>query len=65
MFDQTLRYRYTLWRQWDPHGPVINFIMLNPSTADAMQDDPTVTRCIHYAQQWGFGALMVTNIFAY
>ncbi len=65
VFDASLRYRYTLWRQWDPRGPIVNFIMLNPSTADAMQNDPTVTRCIHYAQKWGFGSLVVTNIFAY
>ena len=39
-------YRYLLWRRWQPSAPVVNFIMLNPSTADAVQDDPTVTRCI-------------------
>ncbi len=39
--------------------------MLNPSTADAERSDPTVTRCVHYAQAWGFGALIVTNLFAH
>ncbi|MBK8271403.1 MAG: DUF1643 domain-containing protein [Planctomycetes bacterium] len=41
------------------------FIGLNPSTADETQDDPTVRRCIRYAQSWGYGALCMTNIFAY
>ncbi len=43
----------------------VNFIMLNPSTATATEDDPTIRRCIGYAREWGFGALMVTNLFAY
>lgn len=41
------------------------FIGLNPSTADEVQDDPTVRRCIRYAQSWGYGALCMANIFAY
>lgn len=41
------------------------FIGLNPSTADETQDDPTVRRCIRYAQDWGFNALYMTNIFAF
>lgn len=41
------------------------FIGLNPSTADETQDDPTVRRCIRYAQSWGFNALYMTNIFAF
>lgn len=41
------------------------FIGLNPSTADETQDDPTVRRCIRYAQSWGYGALYMTNIFAF
>jgi hypothetical protein len=61
------RYRYTLWRQWsaDSSAPFVNFVLLNPSTADATQDDNTVRRCIDFAQRWGFGALCITNLFAY
>ena len=65
LFDPSERYRYWLARMWDPDLPAVNFIMLNPSTADQYQLDPTVTRCLHYAQRWGFGTLIVTNIFAY
>jgi len=39
--------------------------MLNPSTADEEQDDPTIRRCIGYAQQWGYGTLVVCNLSAY
>ena len=41
------------------------FIGLNPSTADETQDDPTVRRCIRYAQSWGYSALYMTNIFSF
>ncbi len=58
-------YRYTLWREWNPDGPRITFLMLNPSTADAFVDDPTLRRCVGFAQTWGFGMLSVVNLFAY
>lgn len=58
------RYRYTLWRKWGPGGTV-QFVGLNPSTADATLDDPTIRRCIGFARAWGFGGLMMTNLFAW
>ena len=51
-------YRYALWRRWEP-GPQVLFIMLNPSTADELTDDPTIRRCIGFARSWGFGSLAV------
>lgn len=60
------RYRYSLGRHWDtPALPVLCYVMLNPSTADASQDDPTVTRCIERAKRLGFGGIVVLNLFAY
>lgn len=57
-------YRYRLRRSWGD-GPPCNFIMLNPSTADALEDDPTIRRCLGFARSWGCGALDVTNLFAW
>jgi hypothetical protein len=57
-------YRYLLTRIWDD-GPRALFIMLNPSTATEIQNDPTVERCERRARALGFGAFRVTNIFAY
>src|SRR5262245_7784176 len=59
------RYRYVLTRQVGPGSLAATFVMLNPSTADAMNDDPTIRRCIGYARQWGCGRLVVLNLFAF
>lgn len=59
------RYRYQLTRQWDIDKPTILFIMLNPSTADAFLDDPTIRRCVGFAKEWGYGSLSVVNLFAW
>jgi hypothetical protein len=59
------QYRYSLWRTWDAGLPRVMFIGLNPSTADATLDDPTLVRCIGYARDWGYGGLYTTNLFAY
>lgn len=64
-FDSSGRYRYTLWRTWQPNLPTVVFVMLNPSTADVERIDPTVRRCLNLAQEWGFGRLEVVNLFAY
>jgi hypothetical protein len=64
-FDNTATYRYNLWREWDSNAPRVGFVMLNPSRADAIVDDPTIRRCIGFARSWGFGGLEVVNLFAY
>ena len=61
----TGEYRYLLWREWNNQGETVSFIMLNPSRADAETNDPTITRCINFAQSWGYGRLEVVNLFAY
>ncbi|MBW4698117.1 MAG: DUF1643 domain-containing protein [Aphanocapsa lilacina HA4352-LM1] len=66
LFDASGRYRYALWRRWDAAGgPLVVFILLNPSAADAARDDPTIRRCLGFARRWGFGALAVVNLFAW
>jgi hypothetical protein len=64
-FDRSSHYRYHLLREWDPGLPGVTFVMLNPSTADAEQDDPTIRRCVGFARSWGYGELDVVNLFAY
>jgi hypothetical protein len=63
-FSPCRRYRYALTRKW-AEGPQVLFIMLNPSTADAMNDDPTIARCLSFAKSWGFCSLAVGNLFAW
>jgi len=57
-------YRYCLTRIWCPRKPLVTFVGLNPSTADATLDDPTVRRCIGFAAAWGGGSLCIVNLFA-
>ena len=59
------RYRYSLTRIWDDTGRRVNFVMLNPSTATEVQNDPTVERCERRARALGYGSFAVTNIFAW
>lgn len=59
------RYRYDLTRIWDETGGKISFVMLNPSTATEVQNDPTVERCERRARTLGYGAFRVCNIFAW
>jgi hypothetical protein len=65
LFSRCRRWRYLLWRQWDAAKPTANFLMLNPSTADELKLDPSCTRARNYAQAWGYGALIVTNLFGW
>lgn len=81
VFSHCRKYRYTLWREWptdqmqdgcndgergiDNLRGYVMFIGLNPSTADETKDDPTIRRCRDFAQRWGYGALCMTNLFAW
>jgi hypothetical protein len=65
VFDRTGAYRYLLRRVWDARLPRVVFVMLNPSTANAAHDDPTIRRCLGFALLWGCGALEAVNLFAY
>ncbi|OFN55461.1 MULTISPECIES: DUF1643 domain-containing protein [Streptococcus] len=58
-------YRYKLSRTWDSTKPTILFIGLNPSIANENVDDPTITRCINFAKDWGYGTLLMANLFAF
>ena len=64
-FSRCRRWRYLLWRCWDAGRPLANFLMLNPSTADELRLDPSCTRARNYAERWGFGGLIVTNLFGW
>ena len=64
VYSDCERYRYLLTRAWGP-GRKALFVMLNPSTATEVQNDPTVERCERRARALGFGAFRVTNIFAF
>ena len=57
-------YRYLLYRRWSRGGELL-WVMLNPSTADAEEDDATTRRCIALSSGWGFGAAVIVNLFGY
>lgn len=57
-------YRYDLARRW-ADGPLALWIMLNPSTADSNQDDPTLRRCMAFTRAWDCGGIAVVNLYAY
>jgi hypothetical protein len=59
------KYRFALWRTWDDSKPFVMIIGLNPSTADEVENDPTIIRCINFAKYWGYGGVCMANLFAY
>lgn len=65
LYSDCENYRYSLTRIWDKDAPRVLFVMLNPSTATEMQNDPTVERCERRARTLGYGSFCVCNIFAY
>lgn len=64
-FSTCEKYRYTLEVQWDFALPYAQFIGLNPSTADEREDDPTLRRVKEFARSWGYGGIVMTNLFAW
>lgn len=58
-------YRYTLTREWaQTDKGQVGWIMLNPSTATAADDDRTIRRCQSFAKDWGYSGITVANLFA-
>lgn len=65
LYSSCERYRYGLSRTWDAALPSVLFIMLNPSTADELRNDPTIERCQRRAAALGCGSLRIANLFAW
>lgn len=59
------KFRYSLTRTWDRTLPIACFVMLNPSTADAAEDDQTIRKCVGFADRQGFGGFVAVNLFAF
>jgi hypothetical protein len=64
-FSDDGQYRYSLRRTWDDSLPSCMFVGMNPSTADLTHDDPTLAKCRRFAVKWGYGTLLMANVFAY
>jgi hypothetical protein len=64
-FSACGRWRWWLTRTWDESLPTACMIGMNPSTATASEDDPTIAKEIQYVRSWGFGRLLMLNAFAY
>lgn len=65
VYSECEAYRYLLTRVWDAPAPRLMLIMLNPSTATEVQNDPTIERCERRARKLGFGAMRIANLFAF
>ena len=59
------KYRYELHREWDKDKKKVLFIMLNPSTACGVSDDLTTIRCMNFGKKWGYGGIMIGNIYPF
>jgi len=64
-FSQCQTYRYLLWRNWDKGLPSMMTVGVNPSTADAKKNDATIDKLVKFAKRWGYGRLMMVNLFAF
>ena len=59
------KHRYLLSRIWDENKPMVMFIGLNPSRADHIKNDPTITRCEGFGKSWGYGGLYFANLYSW
>lgn len=64
IFSPCKKYRYALWRKWDIKKPMVMFIGLNPSSANEINDDPTIKRVVSIAKNLGAGGIYMLNLFA-
>lgn len=62
-FNEDRTKRYLLWRIWDDEKPLLMMVCLNPSTANEVENDNTVTRCINFAKSHSYGGLYLGNLF--
>lgn len=58
-------YRYLLWRTWNDAAPRLLWVLLNPSRADELTDDPTLRRCMGFSRTWGYCGVEIVNLFAF
>lgn len=65
VFSSCGQYRYRLVRRWERVGPMVLFVLQNPSCADYTHNDPTVAKCCRYAKRWGYSGVMIGNVCAY
>jgi len=65
VYSDCMRYRYLLTRVWDDQAGRVLYVMLNPSTADELRNDPTIERCERRSRALGFGAMRIANLFAF
>lgn len=64
-FNEARTHRYSLQRVMSAGPRTITFVGLNPSTADAEQDDPTIRRCVGFAVRWEYDRLFMANVHAF
>lgn len=65
VFSPCYKYRYSLWRIWEDTLPILGFVMLNPSTADAEKNDATIRKCMGFARQNAYGGIKIANLYAW
>ena len=65
IFSEDRKYRYALWRLWNPNRPFLMTIGLNPSIASELKDDPTITRLMSRAYKTGYGGLLMSNLYSF